>query len=270
MNYEKEILELLLNPAKINRLSRYEKTFEYNVAPFVREVMTNDKTYFIETAAYLLGKAVEIAILEKIRPEITRVWLSYDEISEYIVTNLPDHLHELVLEMMDGCENAVEAFMLNETYDVAKLLMDVQFIGESLTKKYKLYDVLVPGFTNKEIATPQEIYSFASNFIMTHFGNLGYKCIDFNPNMNGVVSYVLEKDGQTFYVLTNVQVDPKEAKFQRYKMHAIKKAAEENNAKPLLLGVQIKSKDERVSSANVAVNRGEYFIRTTEMIEIVK
>lgn len=269
MNYENEILNLLLNPAKINRFSNYDKTFEYNVPPFLAEIMKReDVGYVIETAAYLLGKTLEIVILEKLRPEIKRIWLSPSEVSEYIVTNLPNHLHEKVLEMMDACENAVSTFVEKDDYDTGKLLLDIQYIAETMCRKYKLYDFTVQGFTNAEIANPQEIYELVCPILGNYFKENGFNIEFIYPNMNEEISFVMNRDKERLFILANYQVFPQNPKFQSYKCYALKEAADKNNAKPYIIGVQVESSNPKAKEAGVVTLNCKVVVKPTELYEM--
>lgn len=267
--FEEDFKFYLENPNKINRISFLETTFKKNIELLLPQLEdTEDFIEVYEVLAYLCGKAAEMAILEVCRPDFVRIWVSKNELKGNIVMNLPMHLSSLVIEMMSGCENAVEKFILNNKYDLNKLALDVSFISEMIVRKYKLYDMHVEGYSNKEIAFPSEIYNYANSIVLKELEMSGYKVLGYEPNFNSPVNMVLEKDGIKYVVLENITVDPIKGKFLPYLRNACISVARKDNAEPCCLGVMISSKNEDAKSKGVVPLKGECRIRRTELFKI--
>lgn len=267
-DYEKEILFLLNNPWKINKVSFFEKSYFVNAKKFYEVAKEkNDNEFTVECTAYLLGKSCEITILERIRPELKRIWISLEDVSEHIVTNLPCHLHDEVLEVMSGCENAVEQ-VLNSNTNVEELFMNIQFIGEYLTNKYKLYDVTVEGYSNKEIAIPSELYTFANNVLIKELVKEGYVVDIVSESNMAAVSLVLSKGNIKMAVLESVVVDSKEPRFSESQKKKLLKYALEKMYIPYIVAVGLSSNNEDAKNKNVVPLNGPTVVKRSDFIRI--
>ncbi len=266
--YETEILYLLENPGKINRVSFFEQNYMQNVNniyPFIEK--NDDKEYLIEVCAYLLGKACETNIINVIRPDLKRIWISIDDVLEHIQMNLPIHLYDEVLEIMSGCENALESFNL-DNINIKDLLLKVQFIGEMIVNKYKIYNITVDGYTNSQIAIPSELYTFANNILIKELINEGYSVDAVSESHTAAVSMVLSKGNIKMAVLESVVIEPDKPRFNESQKNKLRKYAEEKMCIPYILAIGLSSNKEDAKEKMVVPTNGQTVVKRSDFIRI--
>lgn len=267
-NFEEDIFFLLSNPGKINRISFIEQTYKNNVQMFADFIKEKNREIFIETLTYFFAKTLELNILRVIRPDFKKVWMSSDEVSTQVKTNLPGFLHELVIEAMAGCENALERFLPEIGYDENDYMTKIQFIGEMICNKYKLYDITVDGYSNANIAVPSELYVFANNVLLGELAKEGYTVDALSENFNSPISCVLSKNGLKMAVLESIVIEPAKPKFPDHLKRKLVKFAEENMCVPYLLAVGVSSKDENAFKNNIVLKNGQTVVKRSDFIKI--
>ena len=268
--YEEIILKYLNNPGKYDHFSFNDSLYNSNL-DVVFKTLFNEKNPSTPTecAAYLFGKACEVAILTKARPEFKRIWVSADEVTTNIILNLPTHLEDIVLEMLDGCENAVEEYLKNEGVDVKDVLLNVQYIAEKICNDDRIADEEFENHSNKDVAFPSEAYVFANNAVLKQLADDGYKILGVTDNPNSPVSSVLvNPEGVKMVVLECVTVAPKTAKFQGYLKDAVKRVAEKDDAKPFMLGIMLEAEEEDLKNKGIILKSGKTIVRRTDFIPI--
>lgn len=267
--YEKMIYDLLLNPGRYDHFSFHDTLYSGN-RDVVFSTLLNEENPAspAECAAYLYGKACEALILYKTRNNFKRIWISPEEVTNSIVLNLPTHFEEIVIEMMDGCENACEKFLSEKEQDVKTLLLNIQYIAEKICNDDKVYNETVEGYSNNDIVYPSEAYVFANNAILKQLIDMGYKVNGVSDNPNSPVSCVLESpEGEKMVVLENVTIYPKTAKFYGYLKDALKKVAEKEDAKPYLLGIMLEPEDDKQKELGIVVKNGKNLIKRTDFMK---
>ncbi len=267
--FEEEFYFYLTNKNKINKVSFFETTFNKNINLVMPEIGdTDDFVQVFEAASYLCAKTAEMAILEVVRPTFNRVWVSSLELKGELQTNLPEHLNSIVIEMMNGCETAVEKYLSSNSEDTKQLLLEISYITEMLVKKYKIYDMHVEGYLNSEIAFPSEVYNYANSIVLKELEMSGYKVLGYEPNFNSPVNMVLEYNNEKLAILECVTVDPIKARFLPYLRNSLKELAKKDNAVACVLSVMVSSKNEDARSKGVLPLRGENSVRRTEIIRL--
>ncbi len=271
-NYKDEIRFFLDNPGKYDHVSFTEETYKSNVeAMFPTIFDENNPADPSETAAYLCGKACEINILKVVRPEFKSVFLSRKEVITGITFNLPHHLEDIALEIMDSCEDAVSEFIADKNPDIKQVLLDIQFIAEHMVKIHKLYDIEPEGYKNSEIAFPSELYIYANNIALKALADKGYKILGTSDNFNAPVSVVLDKpDHERIAVLEQVTIAPKTAKFTQAKVIDLKAYAEKERINPYCLGIMVEPEDENDRSKGIVVKGKRAQIKLTDFIPASK
>ncbi len=268
-NYEEEIYYYLTNPGKISRVSFMDDTYQKNV-DLIFNALFDEKypTTSQEAVAYLCGKACEMNILKVLRPEFKRIWLSQRQVTEGIVFNLPFHIEDAVLEVMDGCESAVAKYISEKDPDVKNVLLDIQYIAEELVKKHRLFEVKVEGYKNSEIAFPSELYAYANNIgLKALIENEGYKLLGATDNFNSAISCVLENSqGEKMAVLEQVTIAPRTAKFARYLIDDLVKYADKEKLKPYCLGIMLEPEDEEDRKNSIIVKGKKVALKMTSFI----
>ncbi len=266
--YEDEIYYYLTNRTKLNKVSFYEQTYRANVEHFVPFIAKSTDPHFTtETIAYLLGKSCEMAILNVLRPEYKRVWVNPDEITSHISTNLPSHLHDAVLEMMDGCENAVDKYLEeNSSADIKAIMLDIQFMAETIANKHKLFDIQVEGYTNKDLIFPFEAYTFVNNVVLKEFEEQGYKVEAYADNNVAPINVVLSKDDKRYAILESITIEPKQARFEGYLRDQLIELSPKENADPYVMGVMICTDDPNLKGKDFIVKNGRYMLKRTDLI----
>ncbi len=268
-NYEEEIYYYLTNPGKISRVSFMEDTYNKNV-DLIFTALFDEKypTTSQETVAYLCGKACEMNILKVLRPEFKRIWLSQRQVTEGIVFNLPLHIEDKVLEVMDGCESAVAKYISEKDPDVKNVLLDIQFIAEEIVKKHRLFDVKLEGYKNSEIAFPSELYAYANNIgLKALVDNEGYKVLGATDNFNSAISCVLESPkGEKMAVLEQVTISPRTAKFANYLIEDLVRYANKEKLTPYCLGVMLEPEDEEDRKNSIVVKGKKVSLKMTSFI----
>lgn len=268
LNYKDEILFYLNNPGKYDHVSFVEETYKGNVSAMFPAIFDeNNPASPAETAAYLCGKACELNILKVCRPEFKSIFLSRKEIITGITFNLPTHLEDVVLEIMDGCDDAVNEFIEKSNPDIKQVLLDIQFIAEHIVKIHKLYDVELEGFRNSEIVFPSELYIYANNIALKALEKQGYKVLGTTDNFNAPVNVVLDKPNhERIAVLEMVTIAPKTAKFSEAKVIDLRAYAEKERINPCCLGIMVESEDPKEKEAKVVIKGHKAQIKLTDFI----
>ena len=137
-----------------------------------------------------------------------------------------------------------------------------------LVKKYKIYDIQIEGYSNKEIAFPSEVYNFANSIALKELELSGYKILGYEPNFNSPLNMVLERDGEKLLVLECVTVEPLRARFIPYLRNVLVDIARKDNSIPCCLGVMVSSKNEDARRKGVVTLKGENNVRRTEIIRL--
>lgn len=268
--FNEKILELLRNPGRYDHVSFFDESYRNN-RDVVFPTMLNEENPSspAECCSYLLGKAMEMRITQKVRPQFQRVWLAPEEVTSNIVLNLPKHLEDIVLEAMAGCEEAVEEFIAEKNPDVKELMMNCQYIAEHLVNEMSLYSVKFKDYSNNDIAFPSELYVFTNNVILKQLTEQGYKINGVTNNMNSPVSCVLTSpEGEKMIVLENITVAPKTAKFQGYLKDAASKVAEKENGKAYMLGIMLEPQDEGLVNTGIVLKNGQTAVKRTDFLPI--
>lgn len=269
LNYDEEIYNLLINPYKINKVSYFDITFKNNSDYVFNYIMKNNVSEIeVEACSFLLGKACEMVILHALKPNVERVWLAPEQMEETFVTNLPEHLHVAVLDVMDGCEKALERYMMNHEFDLKKTMIDIQYIAEMITDKHKIYDVRVERFGNREICFPSELFTLVNNYVLKEFEKEGYKIEALTNNFNSACSVVLSKDNERMMVYEGITVSPNKARYQEYIRKELKLLAQKEGCKAYVVGIMVESADPKAKELSIIPYRGSMSVRRTQFIEI--
>ena len=267
-NYEEEISYYLENQFKYSHVSFTEDVYKENVEKLFGSIFDEQNPATPEeVCAYLCGKSCEINILKILRPEVRNVFVSSHEITSGITFNLPAHLENVVLEIMDACENSCQKYIEEKNPDVKSVLLEIQFIAEHMVKTHKIYDIEQPGYKNSEIAFPSEVYVYANNIGLKALQSKGFKILGTTDNFNSPVNAVLDKpDHERIAVFEQVTVYPKTAKFVKYKVDDLKQYAEKERINPYCLGIMVEPEDEKDREAGVIVKGKRAQIKMTEFI----
>lgn len=269
-DYEELIYDYLTNPGRYDHFSFHDELYLKNLDVVFNTLLdeANPSTP-TECAAYLFGKSCEVAILTKCRPGFKRIYVAPEEVTTSINLNLPAHLEDIVIDMLDGCENAVEKFISEENPDVKQLLLDVQHIAEKICKDDYIADEEAASLSNNDVAFPTEAYVFANNAVLKELQGSGYKVLGVSENRTNAVSCILESPtGEKMFVLEQVTVSPRTAKFLPFYKEACKKAADKENAKAYMLGIMLESENEAEKNAGVITKGGKTIIRRTDFLPI--
>lgn len=269
INYKDEIYELLTHSYKINKVSYFDIAFKSNADYVFNYIMKNNISEIeVEACSFLLGKACEMIILHALKPQIERVWLAPEQMEETFVTNLPEHLHVAVLDMMDGCERAVEEYIKDHDFDLKKEMLDIQYIAEMLTDKYKLYDIRVGNFGNRQICFPSELFILVNNYVLKEFEKEGYKVEMLSNNFNAACSCILTKDNEKMMVLEGITIAPKKARYQEYLRKELLRLAKQDDAVAYVVGIMVESADEAAREAGVIPYNGSLSVKRTKFIKV--
>lgn len=268
--YKELILSYLNNPGRYDHFSFHDGLYVKN-RDLIFGTMLDEKNPSTpaECASYLYGKAAEAVILSKVRKEIKRIWLTVEEVTSKITFNLPKCLEDYLIEMLDGCENAIEEFISEENPDIKNILLDIQYIAERIITDEKYYDESFNGHSISEIAFPSELYIFANNVVLKELTKEGYKVNGISDNLNSPVSCILTSpEGEKMVVLEQVTVAPEVAKFPSYLKAACKKAAIKEDCDAYLLGVQIEPQEEDIKNSGIALKQGKQVVKRTNFIKV--
>lgn len=269
INYTDEIYELLTNPYKINKVSFFDITFKNNMDYVFNYIMKNNVSDIeVEACSFLLGKSCEMVILHALKPGVERVWLAPEQMEETFVTNLPEHIHVALLDMMDGCEKALETYISKHDFDLKKTMLEIQYIAEMLTDKHKLYDVRVEGFGNREICFPSELFTLANNYVLKGLEKEGYKIEALTNNFNSACSLILNKDNERMFVYECITIAPNKAKYQEYIRRQLKQMAQKEGCNAYVVGIMVEPADPKALEQGVIPYQGSMSIRRTEFIKI--
>ncbi len=268
MDYTSEILDYLNNQSKINKMSKFGQAFETNTRNFFDKVIKGDNDFLVECCAYLFGKALEIVISNKIYNN-KKVPMLFGEIGGGIQINLPIHLQENIISLMDSCEKAVEKYMANgNNFDYGVMMTNIQYIAEQICNKHKIYDYMVGNYANANLLTPQMLYAFISNKIMPLLREQGFLLAQFVPNYFDPVNYVLKKGDDLYFVNVSIELHPRQPRFLGFKKEALAKAAAEHNGIPSILAVSVRPTDEVAQMFGVADKNTKFDFKMSKITDI--
>lgn len=272
MTKKEEFLDLLFNPSKIRGMSNDQLEVYNKVIPSFSEYFRNVKPenrmqWAIEAASYLFGKALEIGVLGKIRPDEKSVWIVPQEVEEGITFDLPKHIEDRVIDLMDPYEAAVEEYV-KTIYDVDlnKLWIFSEHLGIIYAIENKLDEITVGGTTNENILTNNELYRFGMNAFSQEIQKYGFKVKSISGNLVDFSNAILEKNGKNYLVATSVTILPKEGYIADWRLNKLKEEAKRLAVIPAVTHIGLIPTNDLYASMGIAIKEGQYKVQVRKLV----
>lgn len=271
MTSKKEFLDILCNPGKITQITKEQANVYNRIIPLFSSYFSSldiEKRleWAISASSYLFGKAMEIVILSKIRPEEKSVWMVPFEVFEGITFNLPKHLENEIIDYMDTYEQAVEEyFKSNGDADPVKVWIFSEHVGFYTGNKEHLWEKTVGGIANEKVLTNNELYRFGMNAFKGELEKNGYKVESLAGNLVDFANAIVSKDGKNYMVATSVSILPREGYIEEYRLNKLKEEAKKVDATPCVSYVGLLPVDELYASQGIAIKEGEYKVQVKKL-----
>ena len=274
MGKKEEFLEVLNHPEVIKLTKEQIELYERNVSAFEQyyRSLAPEKRYewAIETSSYFFGKALEISILQHIRPEEKSIWLVPAEVEEGITFDLPKHLEDEVIDAMDPYEAACEELFANNlNINIHNFWVMCQAYGFLYATTNKMWEKQVGGVENSKVMTRNELYQFGVQALKQEMEKHGFELTRATANSIEPVNCILRKDNQNYFVCLAVSILPREGYLANWRVNKCKEEAKANNAIPAVTYVGLIPSDELLASEGIAVKEGEYKIQIKKLVDAV-
>jgi len=275
MELKEEFLDLLCNPSKTRGVSKEQFEIYNRVIPTFLEYFKHvdeDKrmVWAIEASSYLFGKAMEITVLGNIRPEEKAVWIVPQEVEEGITFDLPKHIEDRVIDLMDPFESAVEEYVkTNYDVDFTKLWVFSEHLGVIYALQNKLSDVVVGGITNDKVLTNNELYRFGMNAFSQEIQKYGFSVKSISGNLVDFANAILEKDGKNYLVAASVTILPKEGYIADWRINKLKEEAKRLSVIPATTHIGLIPSDELYASMGIAIKEGQYKVQVRKLVNVL-
>ena len=272
MPTKEEFLDLLCHPSKVKGMTKEQSNVYNKIIPafnefFMKQNIDNRMEWGIEAASYLFGKAMEIGILGKIRPDEKSVWIVPYEVEEGITFDLPKHLEDKVIDYMDPYESAVEEYVKsNFDIDFKKLWIFSEHLGVMYAIKDKIYDFTVGGLENAKVLTNNELYRFGMNAFKAEISKYGFNVKSISGNLVDFANAILEKDGKNYLVATSVTVLPKEGYIANWRLDKLLKEAGRLKVIPAVTSIGLLPLNELYASMGLAIKEGQYKVQVKKLV----
>ncbi len=274
MTKKEEFLEVLKHPENIKVSKQVILACEANLRGFDESYKRCDLTarlqYAISTSAYLFGKGLEIEILKNIRPEEKSIWLVPAEVDEGITFDLPKHLENDVIDLMDPFENAAEEMIKNNyNLNIHNFWMMCQIYGSIYAEQNKIWEHTVGGVSNDKVLTNNELYRFGIHAFRGEMEAQGYKFVEASPTCVEPGNILFEKNGVKYLVCVSTTILPKEGFIAKWRLDRVKVKAGEMDAIPCGTHIGLISSNELLASEGIAIKEGEYKVQIRALVNLL-
>lgn len=274
MGLKEEFIDALNHPEKLELTKTQYDIYLNNIQGFMKyynSVPVEKKLQWVAScASYLFGKTCEIAILTEIRPEDKQVWLVPEEVEEGITFDLPKHLENEVIDLMDPYEAAVEEYIQNNlNLELSHLFTFSEAYGFKYALENKLSSKIVGGIENTKVLSNNELYRFGMNAFKSEIEKHGFTVKSMSPNLIDVANALLEKDGNKYLVATSVTILPREGYIADWRANKLKIEAERINAIPCATLIGLIPSNELLASEGIAVKEGEYKVQIKKLVSLI-
>lgn len=274
MTKKEEFLEVLNHPEKVKVAKSVILATEANMKGFEDQYQRTPADQrlqcAISTSSYLFGKGLEIEILKHIRPEEKSIWMVPAEVNEGITFDLPKHLEDLVIDLMDPFESAVEDIIKNNyNLNIHNFWILCQVYGSIYADEFKLWEHTVGGVTNDKVLTNNELYRFSLQAFKNEMEKLGFTFVQASPNLVEPANVLLEKNGTKYLVCLSTTILPKEGYIAEWRLNKIKLDAAKMDAIPCGTHIGLISSNELLSSQGIAIKEGEYKVQIRKLVNLL-
>ncbi len=271
MASKKEFLEILCNPGRVTAITKEQAAVYNRIIPlfqaFYQELdLTKRLEWAIDASSYLFGKAMEIAILQNIRPEEKSVWMVPYEVFEGITFNLPKHLENEIIDYMDLYEQAVEEYIKsNIDADPIKIWIFSEHIGFYQANKDKPWEKTVGGIGNDKVLTNNELYRFGMNAFKGEIEKNGFICKSIAGNLVDFANAIVSKGDKNYLVATSVSIMPREGYIEEYRLNKLKEEATRVGAIPAVSYIGLIPEDDLYAAQGIAIREGNYKVQVKKL-----
>jgi hypothetical protein len=274
MGKKEEFLEVLNHPEVLKLTKAQVQLYERNVASFelfYKNVQPEKRfEWAVSASSYLFGKALEINILSNIRPEDKSVWLVPNEVEEGITFDLPKHLENDVIDLMDPFESAVEEYInANLNLELSHLFTFAEAFGFKYALDNKLSSHTVGGVENIKVLTNNELYRFGMNAFKNEIEKHGFKVTSMSGNLIDYANALLEKDGNKYLVSTATSILPREGYIASWREKKLRAEAEHIGAIPCVTTIGLIPSNELLASEGIATKEGEYKVQIKKLVSLL-
>jgi len=274
MGKKEEFLEVLNHPENIKLNRQQVQLYENNLQSFEAFYQKLEPAkrfeWAVEASSYLFGKALEIGIIGKIRPQDKAIWLVPSEVEEGITFDLPKHLEDVVIDLMDPFESAVdELFQNNFNINIHNFWIICQAYGFKYADQNKLWEKTVGGVTNDKVLTNNELYQFGIHAYKQEMEKHGFTFEKASPNLVEPGNVLLSKDGKKYLVCLSVTILPREGYLADWRIAKLKEDAKNLGAIPCGAHMGLIPSDELLASEGIAVKEGEYKVQIKKLVNVV-
>jgi hypothetical protein len=274
MGKKEEFLEVLNHPEVLKLTKAQVQLYERNVASFelfYKNVQPEKRfEWAVSASSYLFGKALEINILSNIRPEDKSVWLVPNEVEEGITFDLPKHLEDDVIDVMDPFESACEElFRNNLNFNFHNFWIMCEAFVLVYAQTNKMWEHTVGGVENAKVLTKNELYQFGIQAFKQEMEKHGFKLEKATSNLIEPVNALLSKDGVNYFVSLAVSILPREGYIADWRLNKLKDEANKAKAVPVVTYIGLLPEDELLASEGIAIKEGQYKIQIKKLVNVL-
>lgn len=274
MTKKEEFLNVLNHPEKVKVSKSVILACEANLKAFDEAYKRTDLTkrleFAVSASAYLFGKGLEIEILKNIRPEEKSIWIVPAEVEEGITFDLPKHLEDDVIDLMDPFESACEEIIKNNyNLNIHNFWMLCQIYGSIYAEENKVWEHTVGGVSNDKVLTNNELYRFGLQAFKNEIETHGFKFIQASPNCVEPSNVLLEKNGVKYLVCLSTTILPKEGYIAKWRLEKVKVDAGRQDAIPCGTHIGLIPSNELLASEGIAIKEGEYKVQIRKLVNLL-